>query len=275
MPTIPDVALQVRQALENPDCELPRVAEMIACDPMLSGKVIRIANSPMFGGHELSSVQGAILRVGMKETRRIISTVSIMESITELPDPLSASDFWMLGLGTALCGRTLAQELDLGERDEVYLAGLVHAMGEGLLALNFPERFARAMHASEESGTRLCVELSQEFEATPCAVCAQLLRNWNFPDPIVEAIEYQHDPENAPNFPELALSVFTAQRLCQTMGIAPGRIRELDESWLDEIPAAVIDRVTHIGYDDMQQYLFAHLGDMIEIRDLVNQTFSH
>ena len=137
---MPEVALAVWKELESPDCQIQKVADMISQDPMLSAKVINIANSPMFGGSAQTAVGPAILRLGTKETSRIVSTVSVMDSVRELPPPLAPSDFWMLGLGTALSGRKLAEELKYADPEEVYLAGLVHCLGDGVLAINFPDR---------------------------------------------------------------------------------------------------------------------------------------
>ena len=182
MPTIPDVALTVWRELEDLECNLARAAELIARDPVLASQVIKIANSPAFGGVRQASVSGAILRLGLQETSRIVSTVSIMASIQELPEPLTPQDFWMLGLGTALTARNLAGELKYDNIDEVYLAGLVHCMGDGMLALNFPDRFRSAIERSRAQGIRLSDALTAEFGAPSSAFCARMLASWNFPE---------------------------------------------------------------------------------------------
>ena len=98
-PTIPQVALKVIRELEAPDCDLEQVAEMITLDAVLAARVIKLANSPIFGAEvPARSAKQAVVRLGTKETRNTIQAVAVMNTLPELPEPLNVIHFWSLGL---------------------------------------------------------------------------------------------------------------------------------------------------------------------------------
>ena len=122
---------------------------------------------------------------------------------------------------------------------------------------------------------RLAQSLQTEFGVPAPAVSAKILEEWEFPQSIVEAVEFQLDRVGAPGDPLLSSIIFTADRLCQSLGLGPGGLNDYDESWIEEIPADVTERVTTgLGYPDVSYYLLAQLQFLIEVEELVRTTFS-
>ncbi len=95
LPTLPDVALRAQQMLAHPDVGLMHVAEVIALDPVVSSRIVRMANSPLYGatsGTECS-LSHAVMRLGTKQTRSVVMTVAVMQTVPELPPPMTVISF--------------------------------------------------------------------------------------------------------------------------------------------------------------------------------------
>jgi len=145
LPVIPEVALRAQQMLDDPDVHLGKLADVLSLDPVLAVRVSRVANSPLYGARSCTmSLRQAVQHLGIPETRRIVMTVAVMNALPELPPPMTMHVFWRLGLGTALVGRQLAEDIKYPRPEQAYLAGLVHTLGEATLALNRPAEFGRA-----------------------------------------------------------------------------------------------------------------------------------
>ena len=81
LPTLPAIALKVRKAADDPDINLNMMAEVIAKDPSLSARMIKIANSAYMGRSvKVESVNQAVTRIGLRQIKNI-STALAMEQL--------------------------------------------------------------------------------------------------------------------------------------------------------------------------------------------------
>ncbi len=275
LPALPEIALRARDLLADPDVSLSEVAEVIALDPVLAARIVRMANSPLYGGRSGTeySLQHAVMRLGTKETNAIVLTVAVMQTVPELPPPLTVHSFWCLGLGTAVAARKIAEDLKYEDPDQAYLAGLVHCMGDALIATKRPDVFARAAAVSEESGVPLRDAIGAEFEIPVPKISAELVREWNLPPAIVEAVSYQEDPANAPEHSLLASILSAASRMCRGLGLVPEAHGTPDDSWDEDLGEEFLELIAALGYSDVSFYLLAQLQSLTEIEDLVQQAF--
>lgn len=81
LPTLPAIALKVRKAADDPDINLNAMADVIAQDPSLSARMIKISNSAYLGRTvKVSSVGQAVTRIGLRQIKNI-STALAMEQL--------------------------------------------------------------------------------------------------------------------------------------------------------------------------------------------------
>ncbi len=275
-PTLPDVALRVNGAFEDPEFELAEVAAMIGQDPVLASRIVRLSRSPIFGGGSGgdTDLEQAILRLGAKETKNAVTAVAIMNTLPELPEPVTLVSFWTLSLGSAMSARQLALDLGIVAPEQAYLAGLVHTLGEAYLAIQFTERYRAAIDRSTENSAPLELTISREFEVSPAVIGARLLRTWRFPEAIAEAVEYHLVPQDAPEQKLLAGIVFAADRICRDLRLAPKDPGHTDQAWVGEIPHDFMQRIEALGYPDITYYLIEQREFLKSVEDSVRATFA-
>lgn len=274
LPTLPDVALRAQRMLNDPECSMAEVAELVGRDPVLAARIVAIANSSLYGsGSQPFRLTQAVMRLGSRETRRIVVTVAVMSTVPSLPEPLSLQTFWAMGLGAAVAARKLAEDLKHSDPEFAYLAGLMHAMGPALIAFKRPSEFGRAVELSRERGVELAESVGEVFSLDVATFTAQLLRSWDVPEPVCAAVEFRHRADDAPDDPLLAAILHAAARICRGLGLNPEAHGEGDEAWYAGMPAVLEDAIAALGFDDMDWYLLCQFQDMLEIEDIVRETF--
>jgi HD-like signal output (HDOD) protein len=146
-PTFLDITFQVRTALKNPDLNIEQLAKLVGAEPLMSAKIIRMANSVAMNpsGREVADVKSGIMRVGMEAVRTVSFAVA-MEQLLKSKQMQSfeglSRRLWEHTSHVAALCRVLARKIAKINGDEAMFAGLVHDIGVFYLmsrAANFPE----------------------------------------------------------------------------------------------------------------------------------------
>jgi len=179
LPTLPEVALQVRDAVERDETTAQDIANLVATDVALSARLLQVANSPLYGGRvAIDSVQLAITRLGIRMVRTLVVNLAMKQifqpTTSELDQRLR--QLWEESVQVAALSRVLAQQASHLDRDQAMLAGLIHNIGSLpilIMAENFPK-----LIGDEERLDSLLAELAP-------VIGHQILQTWNFPDTLV------------------------------------------------------------------------------------------
>jgi HD-like signal output (HDOD) protein len=274
LPVIPEVAMRAQQLLDDPDVHLGKLADVLSMDPVLAVRISRLADSPLYGARGANlSLRQAVQRLGIPETRRIVMTVAVMNAMPTLPEPMDMRVFWRLGLGTALVGRQLAEDIKFNRPEQAYLAGLVHTLGEATLAINRTAEFAKAFQRATSQHRELHAVLRETFGVSPEQLTAHMLGVWGFPREIGEAVEFYLDARSAPQQKLLASIVYAADRMCRGLGLAPEELGEGTDDWVDQIAPELCERFAEIGYADPTDYVLMRLQFMTGVEELIEKTF--
>ena len=145
-PTSLDASRRVLKAVENPDIGLSALAKIVVAEPLLSAKVIRLANSVALNpsGATVSDVRHAVLRVGMDPIKSL-AMVLIMDQLRQSQRHAACREFsnrlWERCVHIAALSYVLAKKLTKLNADEAMFAGIVHDLGRFYLlslAVDFP-----------------------------------------------------------------------------------------------------------------------------------------
>ncbi|MDO9048917.1 MAG: HDOD domain-containing protein [Methylobacter sp.] len=133
LPTLPDIALKVKNAVANGDISAKELADMIVTDAALSTQVIRVANSPKYrGAAEINNIQTAVSRLG-NNTIRILVTSLVMKQMFCPSSKLLENIFrkiWEQSINVSSISRALCAFVPHLNSEEAMLAGLIHQIGK-------------------------------------------------------------------------------------------------------------------------------------------------
>jgi len=132
LPTLPEVALKIRDAANDPDVNSSTLSTVIGQDAALAARIIKVANSPLLrGAVPVDNLQLAITRMGINFVRNLATGLAMEQMFQATHDSidkrLRAS--WEHSLEVASICHVLASHFTKLKPDQATLAGLVHEIG--------------------------------------------------------------------------------------------------------------------------------------------------
>lgn len=222
LPPMPAVAIKVLELLKNPYCSAKLLAKAISHDAAVSGRILRIANSPMYGRQKrVTTLEGAIVVLGENTLRTLVLETSlrgINKSFGRLERML-----WEDSIGCAIGARIIARRLDIGDPEELFIAGLFRHIGKVVMSNYDKETYQRVLEAARNAGEGL-IDVERAFFAfSHEMVGAAVLDNWNLSPLMIQSALHHHDLALAPDtdhelIPQVAVVNF-AGMLCRELGI--------------------------------------------------------
>jgi HD-like signal output (HDOD) protein len=191
LPTIPEVALKVRQVVNNDNASDTEIAETISSDPALSARLLQIANSPLYRARQkIESLRGAITRLGHRTVRNVVMNLA-MKQVFKPSSLLLESrfhDIWQHSLAIAAVCRALAARTRPLDPDQAMLAGLIHQIGK-LPIVTLAEKFPELL---EDDAT-----LESHLENLHTQIGKIIMDTWALPDSLSRAAwEYRDFQRN-------------------------------------------------------------------------------
>ncbi|MEM7612005.1 MAG: HDOD domain-containing protein [Pseudomonadota bacterium] len=237
MPPLPKVAQQIIDRLDDEFIDGNEVADIIAQDPAISGRLLGLANSAYFGlSQPVANMRDVVNRVfGADHVRTLAFALATRQSFdTGKCQHFDANSFWRQSLLTAtFCKRISLSMTTLEPHDRDYAFVLGLCQGIGLLALAFvdPERLDQLLtDAPQSDAVALDNALMQEFGATNWTLTAALAKHWNMPDKIVDT--YSAFGAVGDGLPPLAIMLQTAVNAANAQS---------EQSFEDDMPHAHIE----------------------------------
>lgn len=200
LPTISTIARQLLSLQLDTEKGEQELLDLVKSDPVISARLIGMANSPVFVvGRRISTVNDAALVLGLSIVKSVATVIALTEPIKIRASKIfTLSDLWLHSFSVAAGMRLLASRLPgRHKQDEnmLFLAGLLHDMGYLVMAHLDPAKFdafISHVEAHPEAST-IDLEISQ-FGITHAEIGGMMARKWNLPDDVIRVIEGHHRP---------------------------------------------------------------------------------
>ena len=201
VPSPPDLYFAVVKALNSPETGLDDIARRAEQDPAMTARLLKVANSAALGlRHQVTNAGEAISYLGLETTRSLIlltHTFSYCDRSRAIG--FSIDKLWQHSLAAGQLARRLAREERASPNfvEESFLAGLLHDLGELLLAVNMPDEYGAAIKEARErqaEGIPLWQIEAARFGAAHPEIGAELMAGWSLPMSVVEALALHHRP---------------------------------------------------------------------------------
>lgn len=206
LPTIPRVVQNLIAALRDPDVDVRTIGETLAKDPVLTAKVLRLANSSFFSGQRsMASIDAAVALIGIEALNRLIVACGISASLGEVPG-IDMKTFWHDALLAATAAQMLAPRL-AADAEAAYVCGLLHATGHLILCKTYPEIADLVFTGfAVARGAELAALENDNFGIDHPRVGALWVESIGFPLPVAETIRKSAQPPAEADAPlDLAL----------------------------------------------------------------------
>lgn len=215
--SLPEVVLRVNEMVNDEHASAADIGKVISQDPGLSTRILKIANSPLYGNmRQVDSINRAVTILGTKQIRDLVISTTAAKVFAGIPnDVISVADFWHHSLYCALLARALAIHSKKANADTLFTAGLLHDIGHLIMLNRIPqEELAAIMLTVQGEASKELIDAEREmvgFDHTE--VGANLARKWHLPEIIVECIAYHHHPAQAKHHPSAVAHIHIANAI--------------------------------------------------------------
>ena len=201
IPTLPEVVMRIGNMIDDPNVGLQEMGKLVAADPAITARVLRLANSGYYGLSEpVCSAERAVTVIGARSLRNVAMQVSIVKQYEHLASvsDFDLEDLWRHSLATATICQALAEacyrRTGLAP-DDFYACGLLHDIGKVVMLESLGDRYVECLRYARRTGSTLHEAEQQMLSFTHIEVGALLAARWQLPEKVAMAIEYHHGPK--------------------------------------------------------------------------------
>ena len=215
LPSLPAVALEVINLVQQPDVSVEALAESISHDPALAGRLLTTVNSSFYAqARTVGTISQAIVLLGLNNVRTLALGFSLVDQFRLLDSGgFDHAAFWRSSLTAATTARALARKVSPTRCEEAFLGGLLHTIG--ILAMNeaLGERYGEVHRTALAQPGDLAARESAALGVTHHEVGARLAEQWNLPAQLGGCIAHYGDPDGAPEAHRDLVRLVAAGRL--------------------------------------------------------------
>ena len=260
--SLPDVIDELERALEDGSASMNDLGEIVKKDADLTARLLRLANSSFYGFPKgVETVGEALSLIGIEQMKQLLTGSSVMEFFSSIPaDMVNMRSFWEHSIATGIAAKVLAVLRRTPDPELCFVTGLIHDIGRLVFYTQLGDESRELFKKYEDNTQQTLYDLErQHFGFDHGEVAGELLKRWDFPNSLVQAVRYHHAPKNADSYYSDAAVVNIADFIVHALDIGNSGERWPPpfsiESWkrldLPETALRTAIRETDRQYDDV------------------------
>lgn len=198
LPPLPGSALKISGLLQDVNISQKKIADAIGNDPMLTSRVLRLANSPIYSFQQsVTNIGSAVGAIGNKAIYEMVLVSTVADSFaSEIRNTVIGRDNWLHSLAVAIAARELSAMLEMRGTEEAFTCGLLHDIGSLLLFRADAAIYGEIFRQAERRDTSRIEREIYGFDHAQVGALAA--HRWNLSDSVCNMILYHHNPSETP-----------------------------------------------------------------------------
>ena len=203
LPTIPDVSIKIRRAINDDKANNNKISRVVQMDPTITARLIKISNSPLYRGRrKIESCPEALTRLGLKAAQDII-TAFAMKSVFKAKSSTirrKMTELWAHSSYVAAISAVFAHKTPGFDPDKAMLAGLIHDIGV-VPILAYADKHPNIISQPKD--------LAATVKQLRIEIGVQIVRKWDFStdfeNVIINAENWYRDEQPAPDYSDIVM----------------------------------------------------------------------
>ncbi|WP_297821008.1 HDOD domain-containing protein [uncultured Paraglaciecola sp.] len=209
--TLPDICQRIRAMLDDGRSDFEDISQFIALDPSLSSKLLKLANSPLFRFEsQIDSLTKAVNIIGGEALYNLFVAETASSAFEHFSnDVIDLKKFWLQSIYAALVAKHLTKMVKIRGSERFFLLGLLHNLGELLVAVQAPNLAIKCSKYDEKTSPWKLQRQVLGFDYAECS--AKLMEFWHLPSQLYIPVMELHNENKALEHKEVAI-IYTAVR---------------------------------------------------------------
>jgi len=255
LPTFPENILHLQGLCRNPKASIEDIAKGISADPALTAEVLRLANSAGFiTGKRVKNINEAVMIIGLKNLEAILTVAAARKILDKRYKKFE--QIWSHCNRTAFYSRAIAAEIGLPTiTDQVSISALLHDIGKIILLSTDQDLVNKVSKLVENRKIRSSTIMEEIAIGISHSTIGALMANkWNFPDYLVEAINYHHTPLHADSSYKKIVSVVYLANIFAGIETKKYDLSYIEAEVMDILELEIDDKLISMGGRLRKQY---------------------
>jgi putative nucleotidyltransferase with HDIG domain len=220
LPQFPENVVNIQRLIGNPDSQMVDIARSISTDPALTADLLKLVNSAAFMlSKRVDNIVDAVKMVGLRGIKNLLYSYGTFQILGSGEGDAEKKKLWDHSYRTAYYAYNLAKNFKSGIKglqDDAYVGGMLHDMGKIVFSNVHPDLLDKIRAFCKEKGIP-----SDTFEdiaggMNHAEIGARIAEKWNFPEPLVAAIRFHHEPAlMTADYKDVVATVYLANVFCE------------------------------------------------------------
>lgn len=248
-------AMKVLRTCNEPTACANDLNKVISLDPVLTGRVLQLINSAYYSlPSKVNSLTRAIILLGLNTVKNLVLGFAVFESFSRRDNfrVFTPDEFWTHSLSTAAAAKLFAVRhgVPLSEREDFFVAGLMHDLGKIPLNHLFPDAYRQAAETACRAPAGLRAAERGFVGLDHCEVGGMIAQKWQLGPGLSASMAGHHTVGDSPPAGGLELSqaVALADLLAHVMGAGTPGGHSLNEQ-----ERACLNRRWQLRDDDLTE----------------------
>jgi len=217
LPQFPENVIQIQKLINDPTSDMPTIARQISIDPALTADLLKIVNSAQYMlSKKVDNISDAVKMIGIKGIKNLLYSYGTQKILGD--DTVDKKRLWEHSYKTAFYAYNLVKNFkhDNNLLDDVYVGGILHDMGKIIFSNVHPDLLNKIKGFCTDKNVPTSTFEDLSAGMNHAELGALIAEKWNFPERLVSAIRYHHDPESASkDCKDLVDTVYLANMFCE------------------------------------------------------------
>lgn len=215
---------RLNETINHPRSSIDDISKIITEDQGLAVRLLRLANSPMFGCYaKVESISKAVTIIGTQPLRDLALAASVMGVFKGIPEDLmKMSSFWQHSIACGIIARSLAVYRRESNVERLFVAGMLHDVGQVVLAAAYPDVCRELLELQRDTGKFYRDLEIEKLGFDHADIGGGLLKKWKIPVSIGEPVMCHHAPGMAEQFRLEASLIHLSDVICEAMEFGRG-----------------------------------------------------
>ncbi|MDR1251329.1 MAG: HDOD domain-containing protein [Treponema sp.] len=217
LPQFPENVMRVQKLVTDPNSDMASIARQISMDPALTGDILKIVNSAQYMlAKKVDNIFEAVKMLGIRGVGNLLYSYGTQKVLGD--DTVDKKQLWEHSYRTAFYSYNLVKNFkkDHNLLDDAYVGGILHDMGKIVFSNVHPDLLDKIRRFCSEKGLPASTFEDLSTGMNHAEIGALIAEKWNFPEGLVEAIRYHHDPTSASSANrDMVETVYLANMFCE------------------------------------------------------------